>query len=74
MKIKKYKSEIKFATIYSILLNLFVYIGIIFSSEINEMVYINNIINIYIFNNIYNKFNTIKELSFMKVLFYYIFL
>lgn len=38
MKIKKYKSEIKFATIYSILLNLFVYIGIIFSSEINEMV------------------------------------
>ena len=48
MKIKKYKSEIKFATIYSILLNLFVYIGIIFSSEINEMVYINNIINIYI--------------------------
>lgn len=38
MKIKKYKSEIKFATIYSIFLNLFVYIGIIFSSEINEMV------------------------------------
>lgn len=35
---KKYKSEIKFAIIYSIFLNLFVYIGIIFSSEINEMV------------------------------------
>ena len=182
MKIKKYKSEIKFATIYSIFLNLFVYIGIIFSSEINEMVlfsmtlliatiitfglivfekkilkkyklkplsynvllvlsmllfgliiaiitcemvdeglilpcrdimcmnglelivayifiiylmfgytmirtfiylrskrkkmqwFILIILLIYIFNNIYNKFNTIKELSFMKVLFYYIFL